>query len=648
MVDLSKLSVNLDNILEYRGEKLRLNREKSLKNADKVINDLKVNRNWSWYRELEYRNADNLDSIALFYRGNEITYREMFDKMKTYAKSLKSMGVNKGDEVVACMSNSPEFIYLLGAVSMIGAKINIFSEDYDREYVKQIISGADTGILFIEDNKYEKIKDVIAESNINRVIMSSLADSLPNGVNPYAELDKNHIDLFRSKVSAYKSSSSIISSIADFEKIGFNYDGEVVDKTVNLDDPFTITYSSGTTSHRPKGIAHGARSFNGVTRFHDREINHTPSYRNFSMQVTIPTFSSTGLISGISDALTQGCKLDVEPIYAEDFVVDSLIINKPNYLDFTKSFWLRFAKDILFNPKYSDLKLPSLTICFSVGERTDINEEKLINKALAIVQAGRDLIPFPIPIVKLSTAGGDCEHGGIFYKLFRQYSNLNPLHRLLGIPAGLETFDAVDVTILDENGKRCRPYQVGSLVATSFFDMLGYYKNKEATDAFYVYDEHGKRYGNCSCTAFMDFLGDIHFKERKEPGRVSTSEINESILKNLSCVLTSEVVEVNGFYVAHVEFVPGKNDILKNLLKIEKRCEKELGSEITSRIVYKLHDTKESFKLTHSGKRDRLALIEEGVSNVCIKPVYQDGEINFVGGLDYICKRKEKNKVFIK
>ena len=630
------LKANLDNLLELRGQKLRVNREKSLANADKVIKDLKETRNWSWYKELEYRNSDNLDSVALFYRGNEITYREMFDKMQQYAKSLKAAGIKKGDEIPVCMSNSPEFVYLLGAVSMIGAKANMFSEYFDEEYIKTIIDDCNSSFIFIEDNKYGKIKDIIARTKVDKIVMQSLGDSLPNGNNPYAEFDKNHGDLFISKVSEYKKLNSNVISIHDFEKIGNNYQGKIIDDSVTLDDEFTITYSSGTTSHRPKGIVHAVRSFNGVTRFHDSEVNHTPSYRRFSMQANIPTYSSTGLISGISDALTQGCKLALEPIYDENFVVESLLINKPSYLDFTKSFWLKFAKEILYNPKYKDVKLPWLTICFSVGERTDLNEEKLINKALAKVHAGRDLIPLPFPFIKLSTAGGDCEHGGIFYKLLRFYSNLNPVHRIMKMPAGLETFDAVDVAVLDENGRHCRPYKVGSLVAKSYFDMVGYKNNEDATNAFYVEDANGKRYGTCSATAFMDFFGDIHFKERKEKGKVSTSEINASVLRNLNCVLTSEVKEIDGMYVVHVEFMPGNNNVMKNLLQIERRIIKELGPEIASKTVYRLHSNKESFKLTHSGKRDGLALEEEGISDTCMKPYYHDGDFYLEAAQDFM------------
>ena len=647
MMDINYLSVCADHLMEARGKQLRVNREKSLQKANAVIKDLQLNRNWSWYREIEYRNRDNLDAVALFYRGNKITYKEMLGKMQEYAKSLKNMGIKKGDIVPACMSNSPEFIYLLGAVSMIGAQINIFSEHYDKEYLKEIINGCNKNVIFVEDNKYGELKDVIESCGVNRIVLQSLADSLPNGNNPFRDLDAGHLDLFESKVNRYKKYNTNIFDVKDFVKFGENYKGTIVDETVTLEDPFTITYSSGTTTNRPKGIVHAAKSFNGVTRFHDKEINHTPSYKHFSMQANIPPFSSTGLISGISDALTQGCRLALEPIYDENFVVESLIINKPSYLDFTKSYWLKFAKEILYNPKYANVKLPSLTICFSVGERTDLNEERLINMALKKVEAGKDLLPFPFQVVKLSTAGGDCEHGGIFYKLMRAYSNLNPLHMMQKIPAGLETFDAVDVAILDENKNHCRPYKVGNLVANSYFNMLGYHNNEEATKNFYLTDAEGRQYGDCTATAFMDFFGDIHFKGRTIPGVVSTSEIRDSILRNLSTILTCEVVEQDGYYVAHVEFLPEERNVMKNLLQVEKRIRKELGEDISSRIVYKLHSNKDSFKLTHSGKRDTSFLKAEGISN-CIKPIYESGNFYFQDGLEYINGKMDKAKVLVK
>ena len=636
--------INDEKFAEYRKNKLIVKRKKSLQMADKVIKELKMTRNWSWYRELLYRNHDNMDAVALFYRGNEITYRELFENIKEYAKSLKTLGVKENVELPVCMSNTPEFVYVLGAISAIGAYANVFSHDFDKDYVEEILKGCDSSVLFIEDNKYGEIKDVVDKVGFKKIVMNSLSDSLPNGKDPYEKYDEPYKELFTSKVASYQKNSDSILGCLEFQILGENYEGEFVYKKSALDTPFTISYSSGTTSNRPKGIIHSNMSYNGVTRFHDSEVNHTPSYKLFSMQATIPTFSSTDLMSGISDALLQGCRLALEPIYDENFVIESLLINQPSYLDFTKSFWLKFAKNILYNSKYKNVEMPFLTICFSVGESTELNEEKLINKAFRKVKAGRKLLRLPLPLIKLSIAGGDCEHGGIFYRLLREYANMNPIHLLKKEAAGMGVFDAVDVAILDENGNHCAPYQVGNLVATSPFDMLEYKNNTKATEEFFLIDSQGKRFGDMCVDAYQDYSGYIHFMGRNQKGKVSTSNVSTAILKDLKYVLSCEVVESEDIYVAHIELVPDCSNVRLALHHIDELCIKQLGSDIASRIVYRIHGNQESFRLTHSGKRDRLILIQEGISDLCVKPVYQEGKFKVLPAIYYLNELRNFDK----
>ena len=59
------------------------------------------------------------------------------------------------------MSNTPELVYLLGAISMIGAKANIFNEEFDKQYITEIIDGCNADIMFVEDGKYEELKEKI-------------------------------------------------------------------------------------------------------------------------------------------------------------------------------------------------------------------------------------------------------------------------------------------------------------------------------------------------------------------------------------------------------------------------------------------------------------------------------------------------------
>ena len=137
--------------------------DKIKKKVVKALKDIDNNRNHSWAIEMYNRNASNLNNIALFYRGTKITYREMFEKAYIYAKSLKSLGFNKGNKVPICITNTPEFVYLFLATSLIGAEANIVGEWFDKDYLTQILNDTKSKTIFIDDISYEAIKDSIKE-----------------------------------------------------------------------------------------------------------------------------------------------------------------------------------------------------------------------------------------------------------------------------------------------------------------------------------------------------------------------------------------------------------------------------------------------------------------------------------------------------
>ena len=112
--------------------------------------------------------------------------------MQKYAKALRAFGLREGDEVPVCMANAPELVYLLGGISIIGAKANIFGYEFDPEYITEIIDSCSSELIFVLDNAYSVIKEAVKASHVKKIVMCSLTDSLPRSGNPYAEYDKHH------------------------------------------------------------------------------------------------------------------------------------------------------------------------------------------------------------------------------------------------------------------------------------------------------------------------------------------------------------------------------------------------------------------------------------------------------------------------
>lgn len=615
-------------------------------NLETVLENIEKNHNWSIYDEIYNRNKDSLDRIALFYRGNNITYGEMLENMNKYAKSLVASGVKPGYEIPVCMSNTPEFVYLLGAASIVGAKLNIFGEGFDKSYIAEIINSCNSQIMFISDDKYEELRNSMENSKINNIIMTSLRSSLKNDVDPYERFDN-----FKNNIEKYKKENNNIKSIEEFlnNKVETNYKFN----GTKLDDEFTTTYSSGSTnSIRPKGIVHKHRSYVTMGIFHDPKVSGTPSMRKLRILSHIPSHSNTNIMSCITDSLVQGSTVCLEPIYNKDFFMKSLLINKPNFPCATRSFWVSLSKEIIeLKNKGINIKFPFLLAPMSVGEPLSPGEEKLCNKMLKMTKAGIDVTHTPVSVVCMSVAGGDCEHGGIFFIMFR-----NLMTKAKRIPKEqydiLRTYSMVDVIAVDDNGNVLPKGTVGRLYAYSPTNMKEYKNNKEATNKFFMM-HNGKKYGDCSVYGYVDKKNYIHVKGRmNEFLKVPPYAISDEILKDTKNILSCETIEQNDenygkVYVVHIELQPNKKIIESNvIMSALNRCKLRFDREITDRIVFNIRNCEDSYPLTGCGKRNGIKLNEEGIPNESIRPVrtHKHPEPFLVSGEDYLNKKYCKEK----
>ena len=592
-----------------------------------IEKELLQNHNHSWYTELYSRNKNNLNDVALLYRGTKITYGELFDNINKYAKSLKKMGAGLDSEIPVCVSNSPEIVYIMGAASMIGAKLNIFGAHFPKEYITQIINDCNTDILFIEDNNYLVAKEAIDNSKAKKIIMNSLSDSLKNGVNPYESMEL-YPRLFDSKVEKIKSQDDRVVSQVDFMEYGKDYSGQVYEN-IDMNQDFVITYTSGSTNEaRPKAIVHSSKNFIYVARYHDKDYNGINT-KPFTSLAHIPTYSNTNLVSCISDSLMQGAKLGLEPIYDKNNFINSILIYKPHYVAATKSFWIDASKKILFDERYKNVKFENLLLGFSCGEPFEINEEKFINKALKKAKTGTAVTHTPFSIIKMSEAGGDCEHGSIFYALFRSIQNKLPSNMKRKESAGLTYFPFVDVAVLDEKGNVLGLNKLGRIVANSPCTMKRYNNNKEATNRFFIKDSTGKEWADMSLYGYIDETKKVHIYGRLvENGLIHPSVIRKQILRDTKNILSCEVVrdDESDSYIAHIEMVPNaRKGVMSTIYGANERC-KQLIDSLGIKIYYKIVNNNDSYPLTKSGKRDVKKLVEEGLTQDCFIPIQDNGE----------------------
>lgn len=595
--------------------------------------------NTSWYHVLKMRWSGKEAEEALFYRGNSIPGSEIFSKADLVAASLRAAGIKKGDEIACCVGNIPELIYLLLGANKIGAILNFYGAAFAGEYQDIILNSVTPKITFISDEVYDNLEGRLDASPIQKRVILSLADSLPehpercDGYEP--ELSrfyhyKNHAE----EVSASRDDAI---TFAEFLALGSEVTAEE-DPDLHLDTEFLITYTSGSTKvGYPKRMIHKNRGLITDGTFHDPDLCSNPAIPNFRCMSHIHTDTATTIISVISNALMQQWSLALEPEYGRDIFLDYLFLNKPNYVCATTSFFLEAAREYLIEKRYHDARgkgrpLDFLLIPFAVGEGCQPGEEEFINQFLKKSKAGSGVKvkgPIRLPYTTLGVAGGDTEHGGIFYKVMKAtQAKLNRV-KLHGKEMGMECLPFVQATVLvkqDDGTFREGKYnEYGIIVANSPLTMAGY-KNWEKTRAKILVDERSNEWVSCDVFGYIDRMGGIHMKDRRdnkvvlEDGRkvlpFQLIDVAEKDPKNLmTCMVTTCQREGKLFFIVNYDVSPlrkkSEEEILSSLLH---RMESAFP-DLTDRILYRQFSPENPFPVTPSGKRSMVDVEKLGDNN---------------------------------
>lgn len=599
----------------------------------KALEELSYNHNHSWAVEIFLRNRDNLDSVAMNYRGHKITYGEMFSHAYDYAKSLKKLGVSEGDQVPICSSNIPEFVYLFLAVNFVGGVANVVGEWFDKEYLKSILKQTKSNMIFISDDIYSKILPAIEESDIDKIFVMSLTDSLltdRNGkkIDPYDQFDSLVYKMENKFSKIKRESTKEVLDMSEFQKLGADYLKNVLAST-DLNSLCTITYTSGTTSPgKPKGCMHANRSYITLSRFKESDVSGMPSMRNLTVLAHIPTYTHMDLTCAISDTLFEKCTLALEPFYSVDFFPYSLLINKPNFAPASVATWVHLGKLLEYDPHFKNIKMPFLMLPTVTGEAASPGEEKFLNYISRKHKFGTAKLPFPLAPVTFSIGGGTGENSGVFVTLFKALQEKKLSNLIKKDTLGLTPYKMVDLEVLDENGEYCDLGQPGMLVLNSPCDMIGYVDSSLNSNT-HVMDRHGKMWYNANTISMKsDKQGRIKMLGRpkdvivlSDSSKVPYYALEREVLKDTKNIMSCSLVQIpeSNQYVCHMEMQPtscqNKDKVLKSCAE---RLQNQIPDEVLDQLFFRIRSFEESFPVAPSGKRDTKKLVLEGITDQCI------------------------------
>jgi fatty-acyl-CoA synthase len=182
------------------------------------------------------------DRLVLVTPEVRVTYRELYEEVRTVAKGLIALGVKRRDHVALLLANGAEFLSLALAVSMVGGVVVPLNTMLREDELDYILSHSNSKWLFVHEsaggNDHEKaIMSILSDRETREEPLALQAVVvLPTSEAPI-------FDGFRSFASFARAADSVSDATLDQIYRASQYPDEIVN----------IIYTSGTTG-LPKGV----------------------------------------------------------------------------------------------------------------------------------------------------------------------------------------------------------------------------------------------------------------------------------------------------------------------------------------------------------------------------------------------------------
>jgi acetyl-CoA synthetase len=184
------------------------------------------------------------EQVAIIWEGDnpneseQITYRQLFERVQRFANVLKKHGVKKGDRVTIYLPMIPEAAYAMLACTRVGAVHSIVFGGFSPDSLQNRVEDADSKLIITADESMRGGKAVPLKKNADAALAKCKGDEKMLVVrrtgNPVPWVEGRDFWLHEEMLT-----------------VG----AECPAEEMKAEDPLFVLYTSGSTG-RPKGVVH--------------------------------------------------------------------------------------------------------------------------------------------------------------------------------------------------------------------------------------------------------------------------------------------------------------------------------------------------------------------------------------------------------
>ena len=523
------------------------------------------------------------NTVAYNYFGHMVTYKDFVKQIDAAAKSFRCQGIRKGDVVTICMPNTPEGIISFYALNKIGAIANMIHPLSSEQEIKNYLISTHSVMLVMIDLCYEKVADVIKETDVYKTIVVSAGNSMS------IFMKLGYIVTKSRKIKKPRFKGEYI-YWNDFLRKGSMYHGKIQFET-DKDSPAVILHSGGTTGI-PKGIVLSNGNFNSLAmqiklvlkRIEEGDV----------VLAIMPIFHGFGLGVSIHGPLYLGMTLNLLPQFDAKKFDKLLEKNKPQVIAGVPTLY-----EALLNSNNDKLDLSCLKYVVCGGDSLTVQLAKKVNDFLKVHNCNE----------KIMQGYGMTESVGATALACDEFN----VEGSIGIPFPGDYFKIVIPHTQDE----APVGEIGEICVCGPTVMMGYLDNEKETNEVLQVHSDGNVWLHTGDLGYMDKNGVIFYQSRLKRMIVSSGynvypQQIENVIEEHEAVLKCTVIGIPHTYKIQVAkaIIVLKNDYTDSLSikkSIKEHCEKNLSK---FSLPYE-YEFRKSLPKTLIGKVDFRKLSEE-------------------------------------
>ncbi|MBU0799760.1 MAG: long-chain fatty acid--CoA ligase [Alphaproteobacteria bacterium] len=351
------------------------------------------------YEILDQTVRDYGDRPGMDFMGKKQKWGDLGDQVNRMAKGLQGMGVGKGTRVGLFLPNCPFYLISYYAILKAGGTVVNLNPLYAKKELMHLVEDSSAEIVVTANLAmlYDKIHEVLHETNLRKLVMCRFASALPFPKSILFPLVK------RKDIAKIQHAG---------EQIWFddllNNDGRPTPVAIDPHEDIAVLQYTGGTTGVPKGamlthanisanVEQSAMWFPGKKPGEEKMLGVLPFFHVFAMTAVM------------NMSVRNAFELITIPRFELDATLKLIASHKPHYFPAVPAIY----NAINNHPKLADFDLKSLRYCVSGGAPLPVEVKKTFEKNTGCVVVEGYGLTESSPVVCANPIVGENKPGSI-------------------------------------------------------------------------------------------------------------------------------------------------------------------------------------------------------------------------------------------